>query len=238
MGFRIRLRHSFWAHQQSSIYELYLHQTLSSLRCYPCCCKPSVGGLAFRSTIAFKSFSSSAASAPLPFKYVPIEEVERLDKYQPGGYHPIMIGDVLQSRYRVTHKLGYGTYSTTWLCRDHQSNKYVAVKVGTAESNTQEADVLDYLNDSSPPDHPGRAMIPSVQDRFVLHGPNGNHPCYVTAVAMCSVSGAKAASYRRIFQARTARSLIAQLVLAVEYIHSKGVVHGGRSSYYSFTTIC
>ncbi|KAF7118055.1 hypothetical protein CNMCM5793_007431 [Aspergillus hiratsukae] len=137
-----------------------------------------------------------------------------------------MIGDVLQSRYQIAHKLGYGTYSTTWLCRDHQFDKYVAVKVGTAESNTGEADVLDYLNHSSPLDHPGRAMIPSVQDRFVLHGPNGNHPCYVTAVAMCSISGAKDASYRRIFQARTARSLIAQLVLAVDYIHSKGVAHG------------
>ncbi|KAF7166858.1 hypothetical protein CNMCM5623_000412 [Aspergillus felis] len=176
--------------------------------------------------MAFKNFSSRAGSSSLPFKYVPAEEVERIEKYQPGGYHPIMIGDALQSRYRVAHKLGHGTYSTIWLCRDCQTNKYVAVKVGTAESNSREADVLDYLNHSSPLDHPSRAMIPSVQDRFVLHGPNGLHPCYVTALAMCSVSGAKDASYKRIFQARTARSLIVQLVLAVEYIHSKEVVHG------------
>lgn len=183
--------------------------------------------------MAFKNVSSSADSAPLPFRYVPVEEVEKLEKYQPGGYHPIMIGDVLRSRYRVAHKLGHGTYSTTWLCRDYHLNKYVAVKVGTAESNVREVDVLDYLNHSPPLDHPGRAMIPPVQDRFVVHGPNGNHPCYVTAIARCSVSGAKDGSYRRIFQARTARSLIVQLVLAVDYIHSKGVVHGGQS----FTTI-
>ncbi|KAJ9314293.1 hypothetical protein DTO271D3_5522 [Paecilomyces variotii] len=176
--------------------------------------------------MAFKNVSSSADSAPLPFEYVPVEEVERLEKYQPGGYHPIMIGDILQSRYRVAHKLGYGTYSTTWLCQDCQSGKYVAVKVGTAESSAREVDVLDSLNHSSPLDHPGRAMIPSVQDRFVLRGPNGNHSCYVTALARCSISGAKDGSYRRIFQAKTARSLIMQLVLAVDYIHSKGVVHG------------
>lgn len=103
----------------------------------------------------------------------------------------------------------------------------MAVKVGTAESNPREVDVLNYLNHSSPLDHPGRAMIPSVQDRFVLHGPNGTHPCYVTAVEMCSISGAKNGSYKRIFQASTARSLIVQLVLAVEYIHAKGIVHGG-----------
>lgn len=176
--------------------------------------------------MAFKNFSSSADSGPLPFKCVPIEEVERLEKYQPGGYHPILIGDILESRYRVAYKLGYGAYSTTWLCRDYQSNTYVAVKVGTADSNDREVDVLNYLN-SSLFDHPGRTMIPSIKDRFVLHGPNGTHPFYVTTLAMCSVSSAKEGSYKRIFQATTARSLIVQLLLAVEYIHSKGVVYGG-----------
>ncbi|KAJ5594716.1 uncharacterized protein N7459_000924 [Penicillium hispanicum] len=176
--------------------------------------------------MAFKNFTSSADFDPSHFKYVPLEEVERLEKYQPGGYHPILIGDFLQSRYQVVHKLGYGTYSTTWLCRDNQSNEYVAVKVGTAESNTREVDILDSLNRPPLLDHPGRAMIPSIHDRFVLHGPNGTHPCYVTALAMCSVSGAKDGSYKRIFHARTAHSLIVQLVLAVEYVHAKGVVHG------------
>jgi serine/threonine protein kinase len=205
---------------------MFIHPTSSSLLCYPCFWKISVGGLACKSFMAFKTFSSSADSGPLPFKYVPIEEVERLEKYQPGGYHPILIGDILRSRYRVAHKLGYGAYSTTWLCRDYQSNTYVAVKVGTADSNDREVDVLNYLNHSTPLDHPGRTMIPSIKDRFVLHGPNGTHPCYVTTLAMCSVSSAKEGSYKRIFQAMTARSLIVQLLLAVEYIHSKGVVHG------------
>ncbi|KAJ5389008.1 kinase-like domain-containing protein [Penicillium cataractarum] len=155
-----------------------------------------------------KNVSSCAGSATLPFQYVPVEEVERIEKYQLGGYHPIMIGDSLQSRYQVAHKLGYGTYSTTWLCQDSQSAEFVAIKVGTAESSAREVHVLDYLSKCTPLDHPGRAMIPSVQDNFVLHGPNGNHPCYVTAIARCT------------------RLLISQLVLAIDYIHSQGVVHG------------
>lgn len=230
MSFTIRSRSLLWAHQQSSLHQLfYPHQTLSSSCCSPCLWKPSSSAsrLAFRSAMDFKNFSSSADSDPSPFKYVPVEEVEKLEKYQASGYHPILIGDVLHSRYRVVHKLGYGTYSTTWLCRDSQSNKYVAVKVGTAESNTREVDILDYLSHSSPLGHPSRAMIPSVQDRFVLQGPNGTHPCYATALAMCSISAAKDGSYKRIFQASTARSLVMQLVLAVEYIHANGIVHGG-----------
>ena len=38
--------------------------------------------------------------------------------YRPGGYHPVHIGDIYREKYRVLHKLGYGTYSTVWLARD------------------------------------------------------------------------------------------------------------------------
>lgn len=221
MAFVIRPRNSLWTGQQ------LIHQISSSLLFYSCSRKTSVRGLASKSFKSFKNFSSSADSDLLPFKYVPIDGVERLEKYQPGGHHHILIGGILQSRYQVVHKLGYGAYSTTWLCQDHQSNTYVAVKVGTADSNNREVDVLDYLTHSSPHDHPGKIMIPSIKDRFSLHGPNGTHPCYVTTLAMCSVYSAKEGSYKRIFQAMTARSIIVQLVLAIEYVHSKGVVHGG-----------
>lgn len=158
------------------------------------------------------AFSPSADSDPFPLKYAPMEEVERLEKYQSGEYHPILIGDVFQSRCRVVHKLGYGSYSTTWLCRDYQSNTYVAVEVVTAESSAREADVLEYLDHSSPFDHSGREMIPSVKDRFFLHDPNGTHPCYVAELVMYSISGVKNGSYRRILQARTARSSLGRQV--------------------------
>ncbi|KAF7588324.1 hypothetical protein BBP40_005890 [Aspergillus hancockii] len=95
------------------------------------------------------------------------------------------------------------------------------------ESNSREADVLKSVNHASSLllEHLDKAMIPSVQDRFLLHGPNGIHPCHVRDPAMCSVSDGKEGSYERIFPAGTARSLIAQPVLAVEYIHARRVVH-------------
>jgi len=48
-------------------------------------------------------------------------EVEGPHRYQPGGYHPVHLGDVYCQRYRIIHKLGFGTYSTVWLARDLQS---------------------------------------------------------------------------------------------------------------------
>jgi hypothetical protein len=45
--------------------------------------------------------------------YHPEVDVEDLERYTPGGYHPTLIGDTFCSgRYTIVHKLGFGGYST------------------------------------------------------------------------------------------------------------------------------
>lgn len=158
--------------------------------------------------------------------YEPIEDVERMEYYQAGGYHPVTIGDRLNDRYRVIHKLGHGTYSTIWLARDERSHRYVAVKVCTADSKPPEIDVLSKLSKPHLLSDIGRTMIPSILDRFSVQGPNGNHVCLVTRPARMSLSDAKNGSWISLFQLEVARVLAAQLVIAVHYIHSRGFVHG------------
>ena len=48
-------------------------------------------------------------------------DLEDPHRYRPGGYHPVHLGDIYYERYRVIHKLGFGSYSTVWLARDLQS---------------------------------------------------------------------------------------------------------------------
>lgn len=79
------------------------------------------------------------------FKYEYIEDVESLEDYQPGGYHPVHINDHLHGRHRVVHKLGHGTFSTTWLALDEQTSNYIAIKVGTADSDEREVTILSEL---------------------------------------------------------------------------------------------
>ena len=50
--------------------------------------------------------------------YFPETGAESPWGYQPGGHHPVHLGDVYNDKYRVIHKLGYGSYSTVWLARD------------------------------------------------------------------------------------------------------------------------
>lgn len=44
---------------------------------------------------------------------------ENILDYQPGGYHPVALGDTLNNcRYKIYHKLGHGGFSTVWVARD------------------------------------------------------------------------------------------------------------------------
>lgn len=47
-------------------------------------------------------------------------EEERLPCYKAESYYPVRLGEVFRSRYQVVAKLGFGTTSTVWLCRDLQ----------------------------------------------------------------------------------------------------------------------
>lgn len=47
-------------------------------------------------------------------------EEERLVGYKADKFYPVYLGEVFQSRYQVVAKLGFGTASTVWLCRDLQ----------------------------------------------------------------------------------------------------------------------
>lgn len=159
---------------------------------------------------------------------MPIEYVEDLDRYCPGGYHPLQVKNTLNAgRYRLVDKLGHGGYSTTWLARDLQRDRYVAVKVITADASasTSEAILIHALGNVL--SKPGKEIIPSILDEFWAVGPNGEHRCIVAPSARMSLFDAKEASTFRLFQPKVAQSIIAQLIRGVAFLHSEGIVHGG-----------
>ncbi len=55
------------------------------------------------------------------FEVLPLHEKieeERVPGYKAERFYPVRLGDVFESRYQVVAKLGFGTASTVWLCRD------------------------------------------------------------------------------------------------------------------------
>lgn len=45
-------------------------------------------------------------------------EEETFSWYSPDDFYHVRIGEVFQSKYQVLGKLGFGSVSTAWLCRD------------------------------------------------------------------------------------------------------------------------
>ncbi|KAG6247288.1 hypothetical protein E4U49_000395, partial [Claviceps purpurea] len=146
-----------------------------------------------------------------------------------ADYCPIDIDDRLNERYRILHSLGCGVWSEVWLAIDEETRKYVAIKVGIAQSDGSEGDILTEISQSlasSNVSNDKKLMIPTVLDRFEFRGPKGIHPCLVTLPARCTLEDALYEARRRLFQLDLARSLAAQLAIAVSIVHEKGYAHG------------
>ena len=92
------------------------------------------------------------------------EDVEDLEGYHEGGYHPVHIQDELSNgRYHAMHKLGFGNYSTASLAKDLHMNRYVAIEIiaTQASKTSSEGQILRHLRDA-PTNLPGRSYVSSL----------------------------------------------------------------------------
>jgi serine/threonine-protein kinase SRPK3 len=163
-----------------------------------------------------------------------LDNVEEIENYCLGGFHPTHIGDEFEGRYKVVHKLGYGGSSTVWLARDKYFDRYVALKIiaASVEQGCKELGVLRTLMKRRT-SHPRRNNVLSLLDSFTIEGPNGRHICLVLQVAGPRITslgyspGAVAGSRR--LKSELALKVVKQTVQALDFVHSQGFCHGGRS---------
>ncbi|XP_016986637.1 SRSF protein kinase 1-like isoform X2 [Drosophila rhopaloa] len=110
---------------------------------------------------------------------------ENSAEYRVGGYHPVSVGDIFQNRYHAIHKLGWGHFSTVWLCFDTRLERYCAIKVvKSAEHFTETArDEIRLLRSVADSDwHPLRDRLVEFLDHFYISGLHGTHLCLVFEV--------------------------------------------------------
>lgn len=165
---------------------------------------------------------STADAQAVQYDWIP--GVESLERYAPGGYHPIQIGQLLHGRYQLVDKLGFGCYSTVWLAHEIRSRRYVALKVSVADSSTQNRESRILRELASTTFH-GQQAVPVILDEFEVDGPNGKHCALVTTPARCSLRQAMGMS---IFNLEVARVVVGGLTLALAQVHSRGYAHGGE----------
>ena len=163
--------------------------------------------------------SSSVLSDDLRFE-IPqgVGNTEDVEYYQPGGFHPVHIGDYYHDgRFKIVHKLGAGGFSTVWLARDLKRHSWAALKIVKVKESSLIEEKYDLVSSTVKED----ARI------FEIDGPNGRHLCLVLPVlGPCAAD----LSYNLDSRLRPslARKVAYQTAKALSNLHSQGLTHGGQ----------
>lgn len=153
------------------------------------------------------------------------EEQEDPSDYCKGGYYPVKIGDLFNGRYHVVRKLGWGHFSTVWLCWDLQKKRFVALKVVKSaphytETAIDEIKLLRCVRDSDPSD-PYRETIVQLIDDFKISGVNGVHVCMVMEVLGHQLLKWIIKSNYMGLPLVCVKSIIRQVLQGLDYLHTK-----------------
>ncbi|KAL3474256.1 kinase domain protein [Aspergillus californicus] len=159
---------------------------------------------------------------------IPLEE-ETLPYYKPEHYYPVKIEDVYQARYEVSGKIGYGAYSTNWLCQDLREDKFKVLKVSTSlptysAVTNRKLKIYEHLTKVHS-SHPGQSLIRELYDSFDIQGPVGKHRCLVlqpmhmTLLEMMRLNP-------RPFDLPLLKMTVKRLLLTLDFLHTEAeVIH-------------
>uniref|UniRef100_A0A5S6R4F7 non-specific serine/threonine protein kinase n=1 Tax=Trichuris muris TaxID=70415 RepID=A0A5S6R4F7_TRIMR len=153
------------------------------------------------------------------------DEQENPREYGKGGYCLINLGDILNSRYYVIRKMGWGHFSTVWLCWDMKMKRFVASKVVKCarrymETAQDEIDLLLCVRHSDV-DDTKRDRVISLLDSFKIRAQGGDHMCMVFEVLGDNLLKLIIRSNYEGIPLDEVRSIIRQVLEGLDYLHTK-----------------
>ncbi|KAI0444096.1 kinase-like protein [Xylaria telfairii] len=158
-----------------------------------------------------------------------VGDIEDVEDYRPGGFHPIdMFDTLLDDRFEVIHKLGSGGMATVWLCYEKAIKKWKAIKINVADRSKDDspelkvAKVLEKSIDTSQLLENYHIAMPL--ETFWVEGPNGRHLCTVLPVMGPTLSAWRHMSLGT--DADRINDVCYQLTKGLDYLHSHGICHG------------
>ncbi|KAK6174863.1 hypothetical protein SNE40_013430 [Patella caerulea] len=154
------------------------------------------------------------------------DEQEDPRDYCKGGYHPVKIGDLFHhNRYHVVRKLGWGHFSTVWLCWDLQEKRFVALKVVKSaqhytETAVDEIKLLRCVRETDEEDD-YREKTVQLLDDFKISGVNGTHICMVFEVLGNNLLKLIIRSNYQGIPVENVKCIIKQVLQGLHYLHVK-----------------
>jgi serine/threonine-protein kinase SRPK3 len=189
---------------------------------------------AFKSCFKNIACHNRAVSVRTPDRLDPsihIEE-ETLRDYKPERFLPVKIDQVFKDRYLTIGKLGYGSASTVWLCRDLlESTKYAALKVYVNSSKKhRELEIYQHIQGLSS-NHAGRCHIRKLLDSFEISGPHGKHICLVHEPLGVTLDEVRDFTKNRVFDEDLVRQTFRPILTGLEFLHKEAkVIHTGKAT--------
>lgn len=113
----------------------------------------------------------------------------------------------------------------------NSAHRNVSLKVVVAEKSGElnhELRILKHVNESIDSNHPGKKHVVHLLDFFYLNGPNGRHLCLVFDVLGPTVFSVAQRCQGGRLDGWMGLDISTQVLLAVNYLHSSGIVHGGE----------
>jgi serine/threonine protein kinase len=163
-------------------------------------------------------------------------EEESFSWYSVKTFYPAAIGEVFSTTYQAIAKLGYGSASTTWLCRDLRNHRYVTVKSyasGEAQP-AREVAALKHINsvlaNFPPSKHLGARSIRTLIDQFEISRPKTSRTnlCLVFEPLSMSVADVRKLVYNGRMPINMVKSVTFYVLQALDFLHRKAkLVHGG-----------
>ncbi|KAI9889213.1 MAG: hypothetical protein M1814_005662 [Vezdaea aestivalis] len=171
---------------------------------------------------------TKAPTQPLHFpdadyKTIPATQIaeEEIHGVSTGRYYPLRIGEVINAKYQVVGKLGFGLGSTVWLANDLNEHHAVALKIFTNDAqNREEIGIYNHLRGLKSK-HPGHRHVRSALDTFVLQGPKGEHQCLVHEPMWETVGELLQRNRSRRFPQDLLKFFLFRLLQALDFLHTE-----------------
>jgi serine/threonine-protein kinase SRPK3 len=148
-------------------------------------------------------------------------ENELKTDYKVGGYHAVRIGETYNNRYIVVKKLGWGYFSTVWLCYDKNNENFVAMKIQKSAKQYREAalDEIEILKQISSATH-----VLHLIETFNHRGPNGLHVCFITSVLGENLLSLMQ-KYPKGIPLPVIKLIARDCLIGLSGIHDKNIIH-------------